>query len=1014
MGRSRWIGLGLVGAIALGVGGGAIAVEPRVVQGELDVELAQANRDDQKREADRIFKQGIQQFQTSQFREALQSWETALELYRELGDRQGEATSLGNLGLAYRSLGEYKQAIDLHNQSLEIDRKLGDRQGEGASLGNLGNAYYSLGEYERAIDLHNQYLTIARELGDHQGEATSLGNLGLAYHSLGEYERAIDFHNQSLKIKRELGDRRGEGASLGNLGLAYHSLGEYERAIDFHNQSLTIARKIGDRNAEGRILGNLGNAYDSLGEYERAIDLHNQSLKIKREIGDRQGEAYSLGSLGLAYRSLGEYGRAIDFHNQYLTIAREIGDRQGEAYSLGNLGLAYRSLGEYKQAIDFHNQSLTIARELGDRNAEGRILGNLGNAYDALGEYERAIDLYNQSLKVKREIGDRPGEAYSLGNLGLAYLSLGEYEQAIVKYREALGLAREIKDRYAERIVLGNLGRAFREVGQTDTALTFFKQAINVTETIRRDNRGLDPSLQKSYANVIADDYRELADLLLTQGRVLEAQQVLDLLAIEEISDYNQNTRATVLPSGKIDYTDAEAKIRDRHDSLAKVGLEISRCELPKSGCEAQLPSLREQRRKLVIQFNQLTEAINKQSIARQSQEDGVQLIAGLNNSARKLVEQKENTLFVYTFINIDPNNPRKGNLWLIWMGPGGVVNTIKREVNPKLLADTALQFRRMISQNKAYDATEFQTLSQQLYQWIIDPLQEELDKNNIQHLIFRLDRELRYIPMAALHNGDNFLIERYTVANVINARDTDARDRLTPNRDTIPILALGLSKDHGAGALPHVPDELDAIVQERDRPDPNGGLYPGTSFLDEAFTFDALQNNLSTHQILHIATHGNFNPVNARETFLQLGNGDPLNLHDISTLSDLGRIHLAVLSACETGLSGNPTNLKQAAVNRPDGREINSLLYAFTANDQAKAVLSTLWKVDDGYTRIFMEEFYKNLNNYPQLTKAEVLRKTQLTFIHNQASKLTGSNVDSDGTHPYHWAPFTLTGNSW
>ena len=770
MGRSQSIGLGLLGAIALGFGGGAIAIEPIVVRGELAIELAQSNQDSKKAEADRIFQQGIRQFQTSQFREALQSWETALRLYRELGDRQGEANSLGN----------------------------------------LGNAYFSLGEYERAID----------------------------------------FHNQSLKIKREIGDRRGEATSLGNLGAAY----------------------------------------------------------------------------------------------------------------------------------------------------------------DVLGEYERAIDFLEQTLEIAREIGDRQGEANSLGNLGLAYLSLGKHERAIVQLREALVLAREVKSRYAERITLANLGRAFREIRQTDTALTFFKQAIEVTESIRQDNRRLTPSLQQSYANVIAKDYRALADLLLTQGRVLEAQQVLDLLAIEEIRDYNQNTRATVLASGEVEYTDTETEIRKSHDSLINLGLEILRCEAPDSGCRDQLPTLRNQRKELVIQFNETAKALNQQTITRQSQEDGVQLIAGLNNSARKLVEQKENTLFVYTFINVDPDNPKKGTLWLIWVGPGGVVGTIEREINPQELANTALKFRSILTSSKPYDANEFQTLSQQLHRWIIDPLQDELDKNKIQHLIFRLDRELRYIPMAALHNGNSYLIERYTVANVINALSTNVSDRLATDSGSNPILALGLSEDKGEGALPHVPDELDAIVQERDRRDPNGGLYPGDSFLNDDFTFEALQNNLGDRRILHIATHGRFSPVNGNGTFLRLGDGKRLPLADIQNLSDLGRIHLAVLSACETGLSGNPTDLSQAAVNRPDGREINSLLYAFTSNDQAKAVLSTLWKVDDGYTRIFMEEFYKNLNNHPGLTKAEVLRKTQLTFIQNNAPKLN----DTDGTHPYHWAPFTLTGNSW
>ncbi|MEC4982658.1 MAG: tetratricopeptide repeat protein, partial [Oscillatoria sp. PMC 1076.18] len=107
--------------------------------------------------------------------------------------------SLTSLGNAYNSLGEYRRAIEFQQQSLEIFRAIGDRRGEANSLGNLGNAYDSLGEYQRAIDFYQQSLEIFRAIGDRGGEATSLNNLGSAYYSLGEYQRAIEFHQQSLE-----------------------------------------------------------------------------------------------------------------------------------------------------------------------------------------------------------------------------------------------------------------------------------------------------------------------------------------------------------------------------------------------------------------------------------------------------------------------------------------------------------------------------------------------------------------------------------------------------------------------------------------------------------------------------------------------------------------------------------------------------------------------------------------------------------------------------------------------
>jgi len=298
----------------------------------------------------------------------------AYEQLEKPQDHWEYGAALTDVGNAYQSLGEYQRAIISHEKASDTFKNLGNRQGEAASLGGLGNAYQSLGEYQRAIASHQQSLEIDREIGDRRGEATSLGNLGNAYDSLGEYQRAIAFHQQHLDIAREIGDRRGEANSLGNLGLAYNSLGEYQRAIAFLQQQLDIAREIGDRRGEANSLGNLGLAYDSLGEYQRAIAFHQQSLEIDREIGDRRGEANSLGNLGNAYDSLGEYQQAIAFHQQWLEIAREIGDRRGESISSYNLGNTYLKMQQLDHALKHCEQGLKIAQEIGIPSEEDEDL----------------------------------------------------------------------------------------------------------------------------------------------------------------------------------------------------------------------------------------------------------------------------------------------------------------------------------------------------------------------------------------------------------------------------------------------------------------------------------------------------------------------------------------------------------------------------------------------------------------------------------------------------------------
>ncbi|MFB2877664.1 CHAT domain-containing protein, partial [Floridanema aerugineum] len=283
-----------------------------------------------KAEADRLFQQGIQQFQTSKFREALQSWQQALAIYREIGDRNGEGQSLGNLGLAYYSLGDYRKAIEYQQQSLAIAREIGDRNGEGQSLGNLGLAYYSLGDYRKAIEYYQQSLAIAREIGDRESEGNALGNLGEAYRSLGDYRKAIDYQQQRLAIAREIGNRKSEGAALGNLGVAYRSLGDYRKAIEYYQQTLAIARSIGDRNGEGNALGSLGVAYNSLGDYRKAIDYSQQSLAIFRELGDRNGERSTLTNLGLALYNSGSLAEAEKILFQGIEVSESLRERLGD------------------------------------------------------------------------------------------------------------------------------------------------------------------------------------------------------------------------------------------------------------------------------------------------------------------------------------------------------------------------------------------------------------------------------------------------------------------------------------------------------------------------------------------------------------------------------------------------------------------------------------------------------------------------------------------------------------
>ncbi|VXD13575.1 hypothetical protein PL8927_270041 [Planktothrix serta PCC 8927] len=438
-----------------------------------------------KAEAERLLDQGLEEYYRSQYRQALQSWQQALTIYQEIGDRQGEGNALNRLGLAYGSLGQNQQAIDYHQQALTIYQEIGDRSGEAKVLNNLGVAYVSLGQNQQAIDYHQQALTIYQEIGDRSGEGHALNNLGFAYRFLGQYQPAIDYYQQALTIVREIGDRSGEEAKvLNNLGVAYRSLVQNQQAIDYHQQALTISQEIGNREGEGNALKYLGDFYLCFRQYQQAIDYYQQALTIYQEIGDREGEGNALVNLGNAHDSV-QYQQAIDYYQQALTIYQEIGNRSGEGHALDKLGNVYLCLRQYQQAINYHQQALTIARKIGNRRREGIALVNLGIVYLCLRQNQQVIDYYHQALTIYQEIRDRVQEGNVLGNLGLAHnYLLGQHQQAINYHQQALTISREIGDRYGEFYSLNNLASTYNDLLQIPRALEIWQSALALSSPL--------------------------------------------------------------------------------------------------------------------------------------------------------------------------------------------------------------------------------------------------------------------------------------------------------------------------------------------------------------------------------------------------------------------------------------------------------------------------------------------------------------------------------------------------
>ncbi|TAE66069.1 MAG: CHAT domain-containing protein [Oscillatoriales cyanobacterium] len=920
----------------------------------------------QKAEADRLLAQGNKQNNISQFLEALQFWEQALTIYREIGDRDGEAGSLCNLGLAYNSLGKYDRAIEFHEQSLEISRQIRYRQGEAASLGNLGLAYDSLGQFQRAIEFYEQSREISRKIGDRQGEAASLGNLGNAYQSLGQFHRAIEFYEQSREISREIGNRQGEANSLGNLGNAYQFLGQFHRAIEFHQQSLQISREIGDRQGEANSLGNLGNAYHSLGQSHRTIEFQQQSLKISRKIGDRQGEAASLGNLGNAYNSLGQYQQAIEFHEQSLKIKQEIGDRQ-EANSLGGLGLAYLYLGQFHKAIEFYEKSLKVPQKIGSHQEKAVSLCNLGAAYQFLGQYQRAIEFYEKSLEVPREIGNREGEAKSLYSLGNAYYSLGQFDRAIEFHEQSLEISREIGYREGEAASLCNLGNAYNSLGLYQQAIEFQQQQLEISLKIG-DRQGESIALNN------------LAGSLLKTNQLAQAETAFrSSITIHETVRYellNNDHKASIFETQVSAYHGLQKVLVAR--SQFNEALEISEMSRTRAFVE-------------LLQQTLLTNELPTNNETNKLSIPKIQQIARERNST--IVEYSIVKPEIYIWViqpngnithrtaNLEPLNQQNQTLKQIILQARVSIGTEE--------TDDAGNKIQLESQYKRDETGRFPLL-QLLHQILIEPIIDLLPTDANSPIIFVPHYDLFLVPFAALQDSNNrYLIENHTILTSPSIQVLEITREHQNRVRGLRQAALIVGDPTIAAKFNENPYKLRQIPRAKEAAEAIAATLGTQAISGENATKVAMLDRMLNTRIVHLSAHGlldDFQSSGIPGAIILAPSGDDDGaIHAVDILQLKLDSELVVLSACSTG-RGKIT-----------GDGVIGLSRCFILAGVPSIIVS-LWNMGVISAKLLMTEFYQNLARGDN--RAAALRCAMLT---------TKARFPS----PIAWAAFTLIGET-
>ena len=456
---------------------------------------------------------------------ALNYYKQALAIYRAVGDRSSESKTLNNIGYVYFSISDYPKALESFNQALPIERAVSDRPTEALTLDGIGRVYESQGDHQKALDNYNLALPIHHAVGNRSAEAETLNNIGLVYASQGDKEKALECYNHALPIDLAIGDQSGEATTLSNIASVYESKGDWPKSLEYYNQALSASRAVANHSGEAATLNHIGSVYDAQGERKKALEYYQQALPAYRAAGNRSGEATALNNIGSVYDSQGEEQKALDYFNQALSIERAVGESGKEARTLSNMGHVYNSRGENQTALDYYNQALPIERAAGDRSAEAETLNNIGGVHFSLGSTHKALDYYEQALSVERARGDRDREGRTLNNVGGVHFSVGETQQALEYYHEALDISRAFGNRSDEAATLNNIGAVYDVLWEKQKALDHYNQALEIRQAIG-DERGVGTILNNIGA--VYDSLGEKDKALDEYKRVLLIRQSFD------------------------------------------------------------------------------------------------------------------------------------------------------------------------------------------------------------------------------------------------------------------------------------------------------------------------------------------------------------------------------------------------------------------------------------------------------------------------------------------------------
>lgn len=795
-----------------------------------------------------------------------------------------------------------------------------------------GREFYTAGQFSMAAHAWETAAETAREQGDMLAEALTRSYLSLAYQELSQWSDAQQAINASIEIL-EAYDSAIEPMLWAQVlntkaGLSYYlgqaesALAQWEAAEAFYRQAKDDAGMLGAQI-------NQAQALQSLGFYRRSRQQLETIAQQLSTMPDSELKVNGLRTLGTALQVLGDLSasRAALFESANIAIAIEATNELSATYL--SLGRTARDWGDRGATIEMFDRAKQVARNPAD--ALQADLSRLKFFVDSRDTAEAA----QIAAEVAKQLEALPPSRLSIyGTVNMSAslvkeaqigksVPLQEINQLLAKAVES---AKMLNDKQAEAYALNQWGALYMETQQWEDALILTEKALNIARKIQADDIASQSAWQLGR---ILKKQTNTAEAITAYGEAIESLQSLrsDLVAIDP---------------------DVQFSFRENVEPIYREMVSLLLAEAEPT--QANLAQARE-----VIEALQLAEL------------DNFFQEACIDVESEQIDQVDAQATVVYPIILPDK--------LAVISSSGGELNYHATAIGA---ADVESTLKDLLSAiHPASNNRDRLALSAQVYDWLIRPVENSAAVANTETMVFVLDGAFRNVPMAALYDGEKYLIEKYAVALSPGLQLMSARslDQIKPE-----AVVGGISEArNGLSALPAVEDEIRDISQ----------LVAAETLFNEQFTSDSLAKDVkkSSASIVHLATHGQFSS-RLEDTFLSTWEGR-LSVKELSEiLQARGRssaIELLVLSACDTA-SG-------------DDRAVLGLA-GLAVKSGARSTVATLWPVKDQAAAKMMRVLYENIGE-EGVSKAEALRQAQLALI-----------ADPTYSDPFFWSAYTLVGN--